>query len=347
LVSRLERIVRTIDRFQQSHAILGFPFAIIQKFGNDRAGAFATRIAYRGLFALFPMLLLLTTALGYVLSGHPHFRARVLDSALGQFPVIDAQLRNTAHPLEGSGVGLVVGAVGTVWGSLGIGLAAESAMNTLWNVPYVRWPSFLLRRARAAAFVAGLGLAALLSAALSIVASFATGFGEPLAYAASVTVSFGVFVAAFIVLTAEDLRWRDVVIGAAIATVFWQALQAIGGWYMARELRGGRDVYGFLAVAIALLSWMFLAAQLTLLAVEINVVRKYRLWPRSMTQPPLTDADREVFARLARAERRRPEYDVAVVLKPEANQNPLVDQGDGGTPTVTSAQPDSQPSNMS
>ena len=44
------------------------------------------------------------------------------------------------------------------------------------------------------------------------------------------------------------------------------------------------------------MAWIYLGAQFFLLAAEINVVKRYRLWPRSITQPPLTEADRAVFA---------------------------------------------------
>ena len=77
------------------------------------------------------------------------------------------------------------------------------------------------------------------------------------------------------------------------------------------------------STGIALLSWIYLAAQLTLLAAEINVVRKYRLWPRSLTQPPFTEADRLVFTRLAEMAVRRPEYAVEMRFLPEADRDPL------------------------
>ena len=64
-------------------------------------------------------------------------------------------------------------------------------------------------------------------------------------------------------------------------------------------------------------------AQLFLLAAEINVLKHYRLWPRSMTQPPLTDADRLVFERLARMEIRRPEVTLEVGYTSEADVDPL------------------------
>ena len=64
---RIEVVIRRADRFQQDHGVLGFPFAVIQKFGNDQAGSKAALVAYYGLFALFPLLLLFTTILGYTL----------------------------------------------------------------------------------------------------------------------------------------------------------------------------------------------------------------------------------------------------------------------------------------
>ena len=83
------------------------------------------------------------------------------------------------------------------------------------------------------------------------------------------------------------------------------------------------EVYGFFGTVIALLAWIYLGAQLFLIAAEINVVRRYRLWPRSMTQPPLTAADRAVYQRLALMEIRRPEVKLEMGFLPEADYDPL------------------------
>jgi hypothetical protein len=44
---------------------------------------------------------------------------------------------------------------------------------------------------------------------------------------------------------------------AAFATVFWEALQLIGTWYVTRGLRTASPVYGVFAVVITLLSWIY------------------------------------------------------------------------------------------
>ncbi|MFE5587876.1 hypothetical protein [Kitasatospora sp. NPDC056531] len=63
---------------------------------------------------------------------------------------------------------------------------------------------------------------------------------------------------------------------------------------------------------IGLLAWPYLAAQITVYAAETNVVLARRLWPRSLLQPPLTDADEQVLRSVARQEERRPEQHVDV-----------------------------------
>ena len=320
-----ERQIRRVDRFQQRHTVLAFPWAVMQKFGNDQAGGKAALMAYYGLFALFPLLLLLATILGFALAGNPALRDQVIESAVGRIPVIGDQLRSEVHPLEGSTTALVIGIVGTIYGSLGIGFAAQNAMNTVWNIPYVRWPNLWLRYLRTFAVIGLLGVGVVSSTAL---AALATTIGNGVAatvlgVAGSVLVNLGLFLLAFMVLTAEPLRPRDVAVGVVCATVFWETLQLIGTWYVARGLAHASPTYGVFAVVITLLSWLYLGSQLTLLAAEINVVLRYRLWPRSVTQPPLTRADRLTLTRLARMETRRPEQVVTASFTGEADRDPL------------------------
>ena len=321
----VERQVRRADRFQQRHAVIAFPWAVMQKFSNDEAGSKATLMAYYGLFALFPLLLLLATVLGFALSGHPALREQLIDSALGKFPVIGDQLRSEVHPLEGSTAALVIGIVGTLYGSLGIGFAAQNAMNTIWNIPYVRWGAVWKRYLRTLGVIGLLGLAVGSSTALAAIATaVAHGAGaSALAICGSVLINLGLFLLAFMVLTAEPLRPREVATGAVLATVFWEVLQLVGTWYVTRGLRTASPTYGAFAVVITLLSWLYLGSELTLWAAEINVVARYRLWPRSVTPPPLTPADRLVLQRLARMEVRRPEERIAATFTDEAYEDPL------------------------
>jgi YihY family inner membrane protein len=291
-MNHIEVIVRRVDLFQQRHTVVGLPFAVIQKFGNDQAGGKAALIAYYALFAIFPLLLIFATILGFVMGGDPALEQRVVNSALASFPIIGAQLRSAAHPLRGNGLALLLGLLVAAYGAQGVGQAAQNAMNTVWNVPFKAWPGFVSRRIRGFAILAVLGMAILFS---TVVAGLAASNGVlPTAWTwlVSVLVNFGVFLAAFTMLTAAIVRVRDVLVGVTLATVFWEALQALGTLYVRDVIRHANDIYGFFAIVIGLLSWLYLAARLTLLAAEINVVLRYRLWPRSMTQPPFTPRTR-------------------------------------------------------
>jgi YihY family inner membrane protein len=322
---RLEVLIRRTDKFQQRHGVLGFPFAVLQKFGNDQAGSKAALIAYYGLFALFPLLMLFTTILGYLLHNNDQLRKDLVDSALGSFPIIGPQLQSHVHGLSGSALAVVVGSLLLLYGAIGLGLATQSAMNNVWNIPYVRWPPLVMRYLRGVIVLALLAVSTIGSTVLTGFATLASHneVSTALLLIGSLALNFGLILVAFMVMTAVRYTWRDVVLGAVLATVFWQTLQLVGSWYVGRELQHATETYGFFGVVIVLLAWIYLGAQFFLLAAEINVVKRYHLWPRSMTQPPLTAADRAVFERLARMEVRRDEVTVRVDFTSEADFDPL------------------------
>ena len=63
------------------------------------------------------------------------------------------------------------------------------------------------------------------------------------------------------------------------------------------------ETYGIFAGVIGLLAWLWLSAQLTLVAAEVNVVLGERLWPRSLGGA-LTAADLRALRRTVQAEQR-------------------------------------------
>ena len=49
--------------------------------------------------------------------------------------MIGSQLRENVHSLKGSGVGLAIGILGTLYGCLGVAGATQNAFNRAWAVP--------------------------------------------------------------------------------------------------------------------------------------------------------------------------------------------------------------------
>ena len=130
--------------------------------------------------------------------------------------------------------------------------------------------------------------------------------------AASAGVNVGMFLLGFRVLTPRQIPVRRLVAGAVVAGVAWQVFLAAGGYLVGHNLRHAAEVYGFFAVVLGLLSWLYLGSELTLYAAEVNVVLARRLWPRSLLPPPLTGPDQRTPTDLATQEERRPEESVQV-----------------------------------
>jgi uncharacterized BrkB/YihY/UPF0761 family membrane protein len=128
----------------------------------------------------------------------------------------------------------------------------------------------------------------------------------------STAINAALYLVAFRLLTVADVGWSELVPGAVVGAVAGAGLQAIGGYYVGHQLQGASQTYGFFAVVIGLLSWLYLQAQVTLLAAEVNVVRARRLWPRSLVPDEPTGADDETLRTLAETEERRPEEHVDV-----------------------------------
>src|SRR3954467_4436269 len=103
-----------LDRFQRAHPRAGLPIAVVYKFADDQGNYLAALITYYGFLSLFPLLLLTSTILNFVLDGHPRLQQQVLDSALGQVPIVGAQLSGPHGP-SGSGLGVLIGILGTLY----------------------------------------------------------------------------------------------------------------------------------------------------------------------------------------------------------------------------------------
>ncbi|HUA12757.1 MAG TPA: YihY/virulence factor BrkB family protein [Solirubrobacteraceae bacterium] len=296
--------LRAFDRRQQHSRLLAFPVAVIKKFTEDQAGQLGALIAYYAFISLFPLLLILVTVLGFVLQDHPSERQTILDGTLGKIPLISDSI--TIQGLHGSVAALVVGVVLALLAGMGITNATQSAFNRIWGVPFKSRPNAIVRRLHSLGALLLLGSLSVVSA---VVAGAVGAGGESFiagVIATLVALAFNLllFFLAFKLLTAKSLEWRDVIIGVIVATVFWQLLEHLGGIYVDHTLKRTTPLYGVFAIVLGLLAWLFLAGQLVLVAAEVNVVRYYRLWPRTLFTEDVLDADRRAMTMSAEVEER-------------------------------------------
>jgi membrane protein len=280
----LAPLLRRIDAFQRRHRPLAFAVAVHKKFGDDEGGNLCAMLTYYGFLSLFPLLLVFFTVLGFVLEGNPSLQQELRTSALANVPVIGDQIARNVTSVQGSGVALVIGILGTLWGGLGIANAAQDAMNRVWGVPRAKRPGFVPRVLRDLGLLTIIGVAIVATTILGASAGFVSGNvgWRAAAVVLSLVVDTAVFVFAFRLLTARDLPWAAYLPGAAAAAVGWEIVHLLAGAYASHALKGMSQTYGMFAIVLGALGWIFLQARVVVYAAEVNVVRRDRLWPRSL-----------------------------------------------------------------
>ena len=304
-------ITERLDQFQRTHRWAGFPLAVVYKYFDDFGAYLAALLTYYAFVSLFPLLLLLSTVLGFVLSGDQRLQHEVLTSALHQFPVIGGDLDDPKR-LGGGPVGLVVGILGSLYGGLGVAQAFQYAANTLWAVPRNSRPNPFRVRGRSLLLLATAGSALLGTTVLSILSGGGAGAlgaaGRSLTLAASVVINIAVSVFAFRFAPARRLSVRDVLPGAIAAAVIWQLLQSFGIIYVRHVVKHASATNAVFAFVLGLLAFLYITATAVLLCAEINVVHVSHLHPRSLLTPftdnvTLTAGDRRAYSRQAKAQR--------------------------------------------
>jgi YihY family inner membrane protein len=274
-----------LDRAQQQHPVTALPLAVYKKFGEDNGSQLAGLVSYYAFFSLFPLLLVLVTVLGLVLSGDATLQHQIVNSSLASFPVIGPQISNHLHSLSVGGLPLVIGLVLALLAGLGVMHATQIAQDSMWGVKTAERSSFVQRHLRGLLLLVILG-------AVNIAATVIDGWvdaGSPsgaLATAGAVIVSLaldlGLFVAVFVLLTSYPATVREILPGAIVATVAWEILQHAGGYIVSHEISKSSSTYGLFALVLGTLAWLHIGAQATLYSAELNVVRAKQLWPRSL-----------------------------------------------------------------
>lgn len=343
-----------LDSYQRAHTWLGMPLAVLYKFLDDQGTYLAAIITYYGFMSLFPLLLLFVTIIGFLLRGNATLQHDLLNSALGQFPIVGSEIGRSTHAITGSATGVAVGVLVSLYGGLGVVQAAQNAFNRVWAVPRQDRPDPVHSRLRSLVLLPTLGVAVLASTGLSGFATTLAPFLGAGARAAEILLSalldVAVFLVAFHLLTGERdrlvsrhpeaLSLRDSVPGAVAAGICWQILQLVGTYVVTHKLHGAGAVAGTFGVVLGLLAFIYFGAAITVLCAEINVVLKRRLWPRALMAPlsdtrQLTSADKGAYTSYSRTERYKTFQDIEVDFRTDTGSDRSAGEADdAGTSRV-------------
>jgi len=312
-------MLKRFDAWQRRRRWAGLAVGVGKRYIEDGTVRHGARIAYYAFFSVFPLMLAFVSILGFALEDDAALRQKILDSAYADMPVMGPFIRNDIGTIGGSGIALALGVAIALWAGLGVTVALGQALDRIWNIPPVEQPGWVARRLRGLAMLVAGGLALVASSVLGGVA--ASGYFDPaIATAGSILLSFAldavILLCAFRLLTNAAPHPRELLPGVILAAVGLLILQAVGGRYVESTIGRATDTYGLFATVIGLLAWLSLAAQLILVAAELNAVRSLGLWPRSLSGP-LTDADRKALEGYARASVHDARAPVTVTWPPE------------------------------
>jgi YihY family inner membrane protein len=312
----MKRMLRSFDGLQQRHRRLAIAVATLRKFSDDHSGGLAAMIAFWAFFSIFPLLLVLVTVLGWVLPAGD--RASVLTHVAALFPLLDA---SSVRHLSGSTWALVLGVVTALWSGLGVVRTVQFAFDSVWEVPEHERIGTRAQLVRSVWVLATIGLGLVVSTFISgLVATGSSGIdlgtaGRIGGYLVAVALDVGLVIVAFRILTTRSVSLREVLPGGVLAGVAVFVLQQASATIISSHLRSAQATYGHFATVITILWWFYLQAEITLLAAQLNVVLHERLYPRSIVDPPNTDADYRALESYAAERVERPDERVEVRIE--------------------------------
>lgn len=284
-MKQLNLLKQRIETYQRSHAFVAFPVAVIKRYGDDEAGKQAALVTYYAFLSLFPLLLIFITVLGIVIHNNPGLENTISTTVFELFPALGNDLEKNVGSLQGGGIALVLQLLVLFYGARGLAVMLQDTFNNLWHIDKKQRPGMVGDTLRAFGMMAAVGIGIIAGTALS----YGLGsilhigiFGTVLITLLNLAIAFGLFLVVFRLGTSSKISLSHLVIGAAIACVGTLLVQRLGGLIMAEQLTKLEGAYGSFAVALGMLFWIYLQAQIILYAIVVTVVKSQKDWPKKL-----------------------------------------------------------------
>ena len=271
---------RRVLRLRQRWATADLAVRTADNFRTPRTGRNATLVAHFGFLSVFPLLLVFTTMLGFVLQGRPHLRERIITSAFNRIPIVGPQLASDPSKLKGDALVLAFGLLMTLWAGMKAFNMLQSALDDIADVRLDARPNLVRTRLRSLLGIAVIG-------GSQVAAAVLTGFvgvtGVRLLHKllftlAAVLVNTVVLAATYRLLSVHPQTWRQVAPGAIVGGVAFAVLQLAGTAVVGRAISKASPVYGTFASVIGLITWLGLHSLIALVGAELNHALPARRW---------------------------------------------------------------------
>lgn len=276
--------LRELDAWQQRHRWTALTYAVIKKYNEDGSGRQAALLTYYGFLSLFPLLLVLTTLVSLVAGSHAGLRDDAIRSVTNYFPVLGSQLSSHIGGLHKNGLALLAGLLFTLYGARGVADAFRRGVQHIWDVPKSQRPGFP-KTVLSSLVIILAGGGGFITASVSTGLAAAAGHGPAfrlLSVVVDLFILFWLFTFLLNFCLPRHVPVKDIRPGALAAAFGLVILQALGGYLLKNELRRLDALYSYFAIALGLLFWIYLQAQMLYYAITLSAVRARRLWPRSI-----------------------------------------------------------------
>jgi YihY family inner membrane protein len=263
--------------------VLDTALLAVRRFSLHRTGRNGALVAHYGFLSIFPLILVFTTVLGFLLDGNTKLQQRILDTVIAQVPLIGDQLLSDPTQLQGSVPLLVFGLLTATWSGMRAFNVLQTALDDVDDVPFDARPSLVRVRLRS---LLGIGLAGSSLIGGAVLSGFASMAGVEwrsrlLLAAGTWALNTAMLAALYRCLSTRQHGWRHVAPGAVAAGFAFTVLQLAGSTVMTRAITHASPIYGTFATVIGLLFWLALHATISLLGAELNaVLAMHRVRPR-------------------------------------------------------------------
>jgi membrane protein len=307
LTALVNRVFGWADGVQRRHRVLGFPYAVVKKYGDDDGGREAALITYYGFLSIFPLLLLGVAILSRVLTANTELQQRLINEIVP--PVLRATVEQSVTTLPTSTVPFIAGLIGLLFSGTGVVFSAYQTLNNVAAVPRRIRAGFFPRYIRVFVMLTTLMLGGLAVGALTVAVTALPGLprgGRAVAALGSALIIFAVLLLGARLLLSRPAPFRALWPSAALGAAAVTLVLSLGPPLLARLVSRAGLVYGSFATVAGIFALLYLVSQALVYSAEVAAVRYAGLWPRALDQNRPTAADAHALALLAREQERIP-----------------------------------------
>lgn len=277
-----KRILNPVDRLRHTRAGSLVERAI-RDYSGDSGSIYAAAITYYLLLSIFPFLVIVAAVVG-LLARDPSFQTQLVDQITRQLPSgsgvsseVEDLISGIARPR--SGVVGVFALLGALWTASGVFGALRGALNNAFDVPMKR--SYIRGRLRDLASVVAVVVLLIASTALTVTLALLRDYldrwydgtlstigWELISFLVPLAISFSFFLLLYRLIPNHTLRWQDLSVGALIAAFSFELAKVLFTIYLTNVARYD-ELYGALGSLIALLVFIFIVANITILSAEL------------------------------------------------------------------------------